>query len=99
MQYQKKYHSALELEGEGIGFDPDRTTERFSLYTLKDRLLRLGGNPTIDSTPGKGTVQALCATQANDTGFTIGKNSPCRMRRSLQPLNLLAILPITAAVC
>ena len=37
----------------------DRITLGFGLFSLKDRLLRLGGNLTIDSTPGEGTVVRL----------------------------------------
>lgn len=52
-------HFVAEVEDEGIGFDPERITQGFGLFSLKDRLLTLGGNLTIDSTPGEGTVVRL----------------------------------------
>lgn len=45
-----------EVEDEGIGFDPQKITQGFGLFSLKDRLLHLNGDLTIDSTPGEGTV-------------------------------------------
>lgn len=49
----------VEVEDEGIGFDPDMITQGFGLFSLQDRILHLSGKLTIDSTPGEGTVVRL----------------------------------------
>ncbi len=47
----------IEVEGLGVGFDPDDVTEAsFGTGGIKERARLLGGQATIDSTLGRGTL-------------------------------------------
>ena len=51
----------IEVEDDGVGFDPDRvsrprsTGEGLGLLGMRERLALLGGTIDIDATPGSGT--------------------------------------------
>lgn len=57
----------IAVEDDGKGFDPailssGRARERgFGIYSLSERLTRIGGEVTVDSTEGKGTKVTLVA--------------------------------------
>ena len=48
-----------EVADEGVGFQPESIRPGFGLFSLKDRLLCLGGAVDISSTIGEGTVVQL----------------------------------------
>ncbi len=48
--------SALEVEDDGVGFDPETVSrERFGLLGIRERAELLGGTFALTSTPGRGT--------------------------------------------
>ena len=54
----------LEVEDDGIGFDPEAPatrSRRLGLTSMEERAQRLGGTLEIDSTPGSGTTVRLKA--------------------------------------
>jgi len=54
----------IAVEDNGIGFDPEKVSvsyKGFGLYTIRERLKRLGGYFEIDSRPGFGTKVILSA--------------------------------------
>jgi signal transduction histidine kinase len=58
---------ALDTRDDGTGFDPDNTGDAtgspreagFGLKTMRERVERLGGTLSIESTPGEGTTLAV----------------------------------------
>lgn len=51
----------LEVEDEGVGFDPYAHSGGYGLFSLRERLNRLGGSVQIESVPGRGTRTVLTA--------------------------------------
>jgi len=54
-------HLEIDVEDQGIGFDPDVTTDRpsgdgFGLLSVREQITSLGGTREIESAPLKGTV-------------------------------------------
>jgi PAS domain S-box-containing protein len=54
-------HFHMEVTDDGLGFDPQKLGAPsieggFGLYSIRERLLAIGGNFKIESTPGTGTV-------------------------------------------
>ncbi|MGA7594528.1 MAG: PAS domain S-box protein [Gallionella sp.] len=49
----------LEIKDNGVGFDQARKQHSFGLLGIKERAMMIGGNATIESTPGKGTLVTL----------------------------------------
>jgi signal transduction histidine kinase len=45
----------LEVEDDGIGFDPVTTARGAGLQNMADRLDSLGGSLDVDGSPGRGT--------------------------------------------
>ena len=51
----------IEMEDEGVGFDPSsvfgesRRSTAFGLFSLQERLRRIGGTLRVESQPGRGT--------------------------------------------
>lgn len=46
----------LSVRDDGSGFDPEEASEGFGLLGMRERVDLLGGELTIESTPGKGTM-------------------------------------------
>jgi signal transduction histidine kinase len=46
----------LEFRDDGCGFDPEKKSDGFGLRGIKERLEEMGGELTIQSAPGRGTV-------------------------------------------
>jgi signal transduction histidine kinase len=60
------------IEDDGIGFDPDEVVrrDRLGLFGMRERAEMLGGNLTIESSPGIGTtvfVEVPCASAHTDS--------------------------------
>ncbi len=49
----------LEVADDGQGFDPASTTNALGLVSMEERALSLGGQLTVHSAPGKGTMLRL----------------------------------------
>jgi signal transduction histidine kinase len=49
------------VEDQGIGFDPSAVNNEYGLFSVRERLLHLGGSLTIESARGKGTRVSLAA--------------------------------------
>ena len=52
----------LEVEDDGVGFDPDADgirSRRLGLTSMEERAERIGGSISIESTPGEGTTVRL----------------------------------------
>lgn len=49
----------LQIRDNGIGFSPISKGQSFGLLGIKERALMIGGNATIDSAPGQGTLVSL----------------------------------------
>lgn len=47
--------AAIEIEDDGVGFDPQNLRKGFGLSSLRDRLANIGAEINIMSTPGQGT--------------------------------------------
>ena len=47
---------AFDVQDDGQGFDPSRTSYGTGLQGMADRLAALGGELHVDSAPGKGTT-------------------------------------------
>ena len=46
----------LEIQDNGVGFDPDAVpADRYGLTGIRERAQLFGGGATIESAPGKGT--------------------------------------------
>ena len=63
----------ITIEDDGAGFDPSAATSGYGLFSIRERLTRLGGSAEIESSPGKGTRTVLAAPIAaaeeeRDTG-------------------------------
>ena len=50
---------AVRIEDDGRGFDPEHTPDGTGLRNIRERVQTLGGNLTITSTPGHGTVLTI----------------------------------------
>ena len=46
----------LEIKDTGVGFDPARFSDGIGLASMRERLRMIGGNVSIISAPGRGTV-------------------------------------------
>ena len=46
----------FSVRDDGVGFDPARTGHGSGLAGIRDRLAVFGGDATVESSPGKGTV-------------------------------------------
>jgi signal transduction histidine kinase len=44
------------VRDDGVGFDPARTGQGSGLAGIRDRLAVFGGDATVESSPGNGTV-------------------------------------------
>jgi signal transduction histidine kinase len=68
---QKGDRILVEVQDWGTGFDPDSVEEKsFGLAGIRERARLLGGQATIDSTPGKGTRIAADLPLSLDAGGT-----------------------------
>jgi signal transduction histidine kinase len=57
----------LSVRDDGGGFDPGAATDGFGLTGIRERLELLGGEPAIDSAPGRGsTIIARVPSQRRD---------------------------------
>jgi signal transduction histidine kinase len=65
-------HVEITIEDKGVGFDAGATTSGYGLFSVRERLTRLGGSAEIESSPGKGTRIVLTApiTAAEEEGNT-----------------------------
>ena len=45
----------FEVRDEGLGFDPATTADGTGVQGMRDRLAALGGDLSVNSTPGRGT--------------------------------------------
>ena len=54
-------HCYLTIRDDGLGFDPEIAKKGggFGLHTMKERIERLGGAITLDSSPSKGTTVSV----------------------------------------
>lgn len=53
-------HLVMEIRDDGCGFDVQQTTRGgFGLLSMRERALMIGGDMTIDSKPGEGTVVSI----------------------------------------
>jgi signal transduction histidine kinase len=64
-------HFRLKVTDDGVGFDPlmlgAPTVEGgFGLYSIRERLIAIGGSLRIESTPGTGTVVTAILPAALD---------------------------------
>ncbi len=46
----------LDVADDGTGFDPNATTDGYGLAGMRQRLSRVGGMLTVESSPGSGTI-------------------------------------------
>ncbi|MDI3340726.1 MAG: GAF domain-containing sensor histidine kinase [Sphaerobacter sp.] len=54
---------SLEVADDGRGFDVEQTlgeSHRFGLFTMRERITQVGGQFTVESAPGRGTVVRAC---------------------------------------
>jgi two-component system, NarL family, sensor histidine kinase DevS len=49
-------HVGVTVADDGAGFDPQAATEGFGLVGMHERVALVGGELTVDSTPGHGTT-------------------------------------------
>jgi signal transduction histidine kinase len=60
-------HIRVTVADDGTGFDPRAATEGFGLVGMQERVALVGGELTVDSTPGQGTtVQARVPARQRD---------------------------------
>jgi PAS domain S-box-containing protein len=71
----------ITVTDQGVGFDPTELELRakvsqvgWGLFSIRERLLPLGGRLDIESVPGRGTTFRLIAPR--DTGHHVGAGSP-----------------------
>ncbi len=67
-------HVEIIIEDCGVGFDADAPTSGYGLFSIRERLTRLGGSAQIESSPGEGTRIVLAAPitaaeEETDTGL------------------------------
>ena len=65
----------ISVEDRGVGFDAAVPTSGYGLFSIRERLTRLGGSAQIESSPGKGTRIVLAAPitgaeEERDTGLS-----------------------------
>ena len=53
---QENGHLSFTVHDDGAGFDPAVTGYGTGLHGMADRLDAIGGNLSVDSAPGRGTV-------------------------------------------
>ena len=47
----------MKVQDNGVGFDPSQRKEKsFGLFSIRERVLMLGGDYKLNSTPGQGTL-------------------------------------------
>ncbi|MCS6843951.1 MAG: sensor histidine kinase [Caldilineales bacterium] len=49
----------LDVQDDGVGFDPSAATEGFGLAAMRQRVEQLGGSVAVESAPGHGTTVAV----------------------------------------
>ena len=54
-------HVEIIIEDSGVGFDAGAPTSGYGLFSIRERLARLGGDAEIESSPGQGTRIVLTA--------------------------------------
>ena len=71
--YKVNNHIEVSVEDNGIGFDPGKSIvvatrkSKFGLFSIRERLEKLGGNIEIKSIPGKGSKITMTAPlKSND---------------------------------
>jgi NarL family two-component system sensor histidine kinase LiaS len=58
----------LRVADDGRGFDPASPSGGFGLQSMHERLVRLGGRVTVESTPGKGTrIECVCPLERSSS--------------------------------
>jgi PAS domain S-box-containing protein len=64
----------IAVEDDGVGFDARAPTRGYGLFSIRERLTRLGGSARIESSPGEGTRIVLTApveaAEAEDVGVS-----------------------------
>ena len=62
LEERSRGHVVLEIEDDGVGFDPDRVPAgHLGLRTMNDRVEQIGGTLEIESAPGTGTLVRVTA--------------------------------------
>ena len=74
---QEEDHLRIEIHDDGVGFDPAEVSVQsnqnagFGLFSIRERLVPLGGRFEIDSEPGTGTHITLLTPLQSDCGMEI----------------------------
>jgi signal transduction histidine kinase len=58
----------LSMEDNGIGFDPSAESAGMGLTSMQERAQAIGGELTITSTPGEGTIVQVAVALAQAEG-------------------------------
>ncbi|PQJ34383.1 hypothetical protein BSZ35_07000 [Salinibacter sp. 10B] len=74
LRAQQEDQLTIEVQDEGVGFDPSCLTENedpeahYGLFSVRERLDLVGGQLTIDSAPGKGTCATIVVPLSSGEG-------------------------------
>jgi signal transduction histidine kinase len=60
----------LQVQDNGIGFNPEQNTTGFGLQSMRDRAMALGGNLEIETSPDQGCmITVIIPLEKYDQGF------------------------------
>ncbi len=72
----------LQIRDDGIGFDPGRSFPgHLGLHSMHERIAKLGGSLTIESTPGQGTVVDVHLPISTKAADAVSRREPGQVAR------------------
>jgi len=79
----------LTISDDGVGFDVEsaleQATDKFGLFSIRERMYALGGSLTLDSKPGSGTTARLTLPLASQTASDESRVTGDKSNTSQEP--------------